>query len=307
MKFGFILEHAKEYAVVTMCRVLEASKAGYYAWVIRSMSTCTSVRAKSNAKLTDRIRLIHSESRRTYGSPRIHAELKGCGVNCSRKRVERLMREEGISGKRKLKIRVRTTDSAHAYPVAANVLDRQFSEVKEMDRVWASDITYIPTFEGWLYLATVLDLCSRRVVGWSMKHTLERSIAIDALSMALESRNPLPGTLLHHSDRGSQYACGDYRSLLGFHEITCSMSRVGDCWDNAVAESFFATLKTELIDGVIWQTREHARRAIFEYIEVWYNRERRHSSIGYMSPADYEQKLILQRMEATATATALVA
>lgn len=305
MKFGFILEHAKEYAVVTMCRILEVSKAGYYAWVVRSVST----RTKLNAELTDRIRLIHSESRRTYGSPRIYAELQGRGVDCSRKRVERLMREEGLSGKRRRRYHVRTTDSAHAYPVAANVLDRKFSEVKEMDRAWASDITYIPTLEGWLYLATVLDLCSRRVVGWSMKHTLERSIAIDALSMALESRNPPPGTLLHHSDRGSQYACGDYRALLGSHEIMCSMSRVGDCWDNAVAESFFATLKTELIDGVIWQTREHARRAIFEYIEVWYNRERRHSSIGYVSPAEYERILgeqTLQRINA-ADVDALVA
>lgn len=240
-----------------MCRVLSVSASGFYA---------ASQREKSLRRL------------------------KGLGFEVGEKRVARVMREEGIRAKQARRFRV-TTNSSHSHPVAPNVLERQFSikHVSSPNRVWASDITYIFTREGWLYLAIVLDLCSRRVVGWSMKHTLEKSLVLDALYMGLAGRRPR-GDLLHHSDRGSQYACGDYRDLLAEHGITCSMSRKGDCWDNAVAESFFATLKKELVHSSDWNTREDARADLFEYIEVWYNRERRHSSLGYVSPAEYEER-----------------
>lgn len=308
MRYGFILDHATMYAVVTMCRVLRVSKAGFYAWRTRLMHPSPGMlqRAQSDQALTKTIRVIHRKSRKIYGSPRVREELKARAIAGSKTRVERLMREDGLVGKSRRKSRVRTTDSAHRHPVAENLVNRQFAvatQPEELNRVWVSDITYIQTLEGWFYLAVVLDVGSRRVIGWSMGQTLERHLAIDALTMALHGRHPVPHMLRHHSDRGSQYACTDYRTLLARHEITCSMSRKGDCWDNAVAESFFATLKTELIDGVIWQTREQARRAIFEYIEVWYNRERRHSSLGYLSPAVYEMSL--QRN--TANVNALVA
>jgi transposase InsO family protein len=201
------------------------------------------------------------------------------------------MREEGLRARVKRRFRA-TTDSRHVEPIAPNLLERRFSveETRRPDRVWVSDITYIPTREGWLYLAVVLDLAMRRVIGWSMKSTLDRSLALDALSMALLLRQPERG-VLHHSDRGVQYACEDYRALLAQHGMVPSMSRKGDCWDNAVAESFFATLEWELIERSDWKTREQARADIFEYIEVWYNRTRRHSSLGYRSPAEYEAAL----------------
>lgn len=301
MRFSFISDHASEFEVQTMCRVLEVSRAGYYAWKGRgehgpSDRLCERERAQQD--LTVRIRTVHKKSRRTYGSPRIHRELRGQGFRVNEKRVARVMREEGISAKQKKPFRVTTTDSSHAHPIALNVLGRKFNvrEITGPNRVWASDITYIPTGEGWLYLAVVLDLYSRMVVGWSMKHTMEKSLTLDALQMALDHRgihgDPVNGGILHHSDRGSQYACGDYRTLLDQNGMVCSMSRKGDCWDNAVAESFFATLKRELVHRAEWQacsaTHEDARAALFEYIEVWYNRERRHSSIGYVSPAEYE-------------------
>ncbi|MGI8547487.1 MAG: IS3 family transposase [Gemmatimonadaceae bacterium] len=284
MRYAFIRDHASEFRVQLMCRVLEVSRAGYYAWKRRGPSQ----RAQADCSLTVRIRTVHVRSRKRYGSPRVHRELKAQGIHVSEKRVARVMRTEDIRAKQPRKFRV-TTDSSHAHPVAPNVLDRHFSvpEIIAPNRVWASDITYIPTREGWLYLAVVLDLFSRRVVGWSMKHMMEKSLTLDALTMALDQRNPGAG-ILHHSDRGSQYACGDYRTLLRQHGIECSMSRKGDCWDNAVAESFFATLKRELVHDSDWLTREGARAALFEYLEVWYNRVRRHSSIGYVSPADYE-------------------
>jgi transposase InsO family protein len=215
-------------------------------------------------------------------------ELRGEGVTCSENRVARVMRRAGIRAKGRRRFRL-TTDSRHAHPVAPNVLARQFAvaTIADRDRVWASDITYVPTGEGWLYLAVVLDLGSRRVIGWAMRHTLERGLTLDALQMALIQRQPGAG-VLHHSDRGSQYACGDYQARLRVHGMTCSMSRKGDCYDNAVVESFFATLKTELVEDATWATREAARTAIFEYVEGWYNRERRHSSLGYRSPMQYE-------------------
>lgn len=298
MRFSFISAHACEFEVQTMCRVLEVSRAAYYAWRKREQARdrdgVLSERARADRGLTVRIRTVHARSRKRYGSPRVHRELKAQGVRVSEKRVARLMRTEGIRAKQPRNFRV-TTDSNHAHPVAPNVLGRHFTipEIIAPNRVWASDITYIPTREGWLYLAVVLDLYSRMVIGWSMKHVMEKSITLDALQMAVEHRNPGPG-VLHHSDRGSQYACGDYRAFLHQHGIECSMSRKGDCWDNAVAESFFATLKRELVHDADWHTREEARASLFEYIEVWYNRERRHSSIGYLSPANYESITLQQ-------------
>jgi putative transposase len=198
------------------------------------------------------------------------------------------MRIEGIRAKQRRRFRI-TTDSRHAEPVASNVLERRFAvdAIGEADRVWVGDITYVATREGWLYRAVVLDLASRRVIGWAMRSTLERTLTLDALTMALAQRQPGPG-VLHHSDRGSQYACGEYQALLAAHGMASSMSRSGDCWDNAVVESFFATLKTELVNDADWHTRDEARAALFEYIEIWYNRQRRHSSLGYLSPVQYE-------------------
>lgn len=290
MRYAFIEAHRHEHAIRLMCRVLEVTKAGYYAWRRRGPSA----RKQANTALATHIRVVHRRSRSTYGSPRVTAELRAQGVACSKNRVARVMRREEIRAKGRRRFRV-TTDSRHSHPVAPNVLQREFAveTVAGCDRVWASDITYVPTGEGWLYLAIVLDLGSRRVIGWAMRHTLERGITLDALEMALAQRQPGPG-VLHHSDRGSQYACGDYQAQLTAYGMTCSMSKKGDCWDNAVAESFFATFKTELVDDAHWATRELARTAIFEYIEVWYNRERRHSSLGYRSPVQYEVEQLMQ-------------
>jgi putative transposase len=287
MRFAFILAHAREHHVTTMCQVLQVSKAGYYAWTSRPRSE----RAAEDQQLAEAIKSIYKTSRRTYGSPRVHEELKAQGKRHGEKRIARLMRDAGIRAKTRRRFRV-TTDSRHAHPIAPNQLDRQFAvaQVAAPNRVWVGDITYLPTREGWLYLAVVLDLGSRRVIGWAMRHTLDGALTRDALTMAMISRQPGRG-VLHHTDRGSQYAAGDYRALLTAHGMECSMSRVGDCWDNAVAESFFATLKRELADECDWPTREAARTAVFEYIEVWYNRQRRHSSLGYVSPAAYEEQL----------------
>lgn len=284
MRYTFIEGHRAQFKVVTMCRVLAVSKAGYYAWRGRPQSA----REAANAQLVVAIREIHSESARTYGSPRMHRELEAQGHRCSENRVARVMRAEGVRAKQRRRFRI-TTDSTHAAPIAPNTLARQFAvdKIGGPNQVWTSDITYVATREGWLYLAIVLDLRSRRVVGWAMRHTLEWELARDALTMALSHRQPEAG-LLHHSDRGVQYACDAYRALLADHAIRCSMSRRGNCWDNAVAESFFATLKTELVLDADWATREEARGALFRYIEMWYNRRRRHSSLGYVSPLEFE-------------------
>lgn len=287
MRFAFIQTHAGEHAIGTMCRVLRVSKAGYYAWGKR----LPSARAAHDEQLAARITTIHQRSRRTYGSPRVHAELQAEGRHHGKKRVARLMRTQGLRAKTARRFRC-TTDSSHGHPTAPNVLDRDFGVrdaggMRPINRVWVGDITYLATREGWLYLAVVLDLASRRVIGWAMRHTLDGALTRDALTMALAGRQPGRG-VLHHTDRGSQYAADDYRALLTTHGMTCSMSRVGDCWDNAVSESFFATLKRELLPNVMWATREEARTAVFEYIEVWYNRQRRHSSLGYLSPVAYE-------------------
>ena len=287
MRYGCIEQHRSEFAVKLMCRVLEVTRSGYYAWRKRKPSA----RATRKERLRMEVRAIHRTRHGRYGSPRVHAELQARGERVSRKQVARLMREEGLKGKKRRRF-CTTTNSAHTHPVAANVLDRKFSVAKigGPDRVWVADITYVPTREGWLYLAIILDLASRLVVGWSMGETLESSLAVNALEMAIQRRRPGEG-LLHHSDREVQYASHEYRALLEEQEALVSMSRKGNCWDNAVAESWFATLEIELIENADWYTRAEARRAIFEFIEVWYNRQRRHSSLEYLTPAEFDKRL----------------
>jgi transposase InsO family protein len=264
-----------------MCRLFGPSRSGYYAWLDRALSW----RNKENRLLAERIRAIHAQSRQRYGSPRVWRQLRAEGHLCGKNRVARLMKENGIRAKGRRRYRA-TTDSEHALPVAPNLLERHF-EPGSPDRVWASDITYIRTQEGWLYLAPVMDLHSRRIVGWSMGSELDHSLATKALQMAIANRRPQRG-LIHHSDRGVQYACGEYQRLLRAHGIRASMCRKGNCWDNAPMESFFATLKTELVRHRSYRTRGEARREIFEYIEGFYNRHRMHSSLGYLSPVEFE-------------------
>lgn len=244
-------------------------------------------RVTEDARLAVQIGAIHRASRRCYGSPRVHAELRTHGQCPSRKRVARLMRRAGLAARRRRAFRV-TTQSRHTHPVAPNRLARQFT-APAPDRVWVTDITYLATVEGWLYLAVVLDLFSRRVVGWATSDRLGEGVALEALGMGLARRRPPPG-LLHHSDRGSQYASAEYRAVLTGHGMERSMSGVGRCWDNAVAESFFATLKVELDHDGAWRTRAEAHRAVFDYIELFYNAERRHSTLGYLSPVAFERQ-----------------
>lgn len=285
MRFAFIRRHAREYPVRGLCRALEVSPSGYYAWLRRSESR----RCRDDRRLTTEIRAVHRASRFTYGSPRIHAELRDRGIACGRHRVARLMRQAGLEGVHRRPFQV-TTQSEHLFPLAPNRLDRCFG-VPEPDAVWAGDITYLATHEGWLYLAVLLDLCSRRVVGWALSRQLRRGLPIEALEMALARRRP-PRGLLHHSDRGGQYASTDYQRILAQHGIDVSMSRRGDCFDNAPVESFFATLKTELAARSTWRTRAQAQREIFEFIELFYNATRRHSALGHLSPADFEKRTI---------------
>jgi putative transposase len=266
-----------------MCRVLDVSVSGYYAWRRRP----TSRRERENQKLVVEIKAIHAESYETYGSPRIHAELRARGFECNRKRVERLMRLYNIRAKQTKRKRT-TTNSNHKLPVAPNRLDRQF-EATGSDEKWIADITYVPTAEGWLYLAAVMDLYSRRIIGWAMEHTLTSRLAEKALSMALTHRRPEVG-VLHHSDRGVQYASGDYQALLDANGLIPSMSRTGNYYDQAPIESFFGTLKSELIHHRRYLSRAEARQDIFEYIEGFYNRRRRHSALGYLSPVEFEQQ-----------------
>jgi transposase InsO family protein len=264
-----------------MCRTLGVSRSGYYAWRHRRPSP----RAQQDATLSAQIQQVHQHSRGTYGRPRVHAALRARGVQTSAKRVGRLMKQQGLHARRRRRFRP-TTDAKHTLPVAPNVLERRF-QVQAPDVAWVGDITYIPTAQGFLYLCVLLDLFSRCVVGWSMGATLERSLCLSALQMALQRRNPEPG-LVHHSDRGSQYASGEYQAALWTFGVVGSMSRPGNCWDNAVAESFFATLKSELCQSVPFQTHAQARGALFEYIEVFYNRQRLHSTLDYRSPIEYE-------------------
>jgi len=271
------------FPVALMCRQLEVSSSGYYAWKKRRPSR----RAQEDAVLVEKIKQVHQESRGTYGSPRILDDLKEEGFEVGRRRVARLMQENGITGTTPKRFKV-TTDSSHDFPVAANILERDFGQ-DAPDTAWATDITYVRTWEGWLYLAVVIDLFSRRIVGWSMATHMRAELALDALAMALGGRLPQP-KMVHHSDRGSQYASHDYRDTLRDNGIVCSMSRKGDCWDNAVVESFFATLKKDLIHRRPWPTVRAARAAIAEYIEVFYNRKRKHSTLGYVSPAEFERQ-----------------
>jgi putative transposase len=281
LRFRFIQTEKAIYPVRALCRTLAVSCTGFYAWCRRGLS----LRAQQDAALKVEIRAAHAASGKRYGSPRIHADLKAENQHVGRKRVARLMREECLEGQRKRRFRV-TTDSRHSHPVAANELNRNFT-ASAPNKIWVTDITYIWTREGWMYLAAILDLFSRRVVGWSLDSHLDRSLALDALAMALKTRRPEPG-LLHHSDRGVQYASVEYQSQLRDHDIICSMSRKGDCWDNAVAESFFSTLKAELVHGTDYVSRSQAKASVFEYIEVFYNGRRRHSALGYVSPVEHE-------------------
>jgi putative transposase len=283
MKYEFIAEHRQEYPISTMCRVLEVAVSGFYAWLHRMPSQ----RSQQNTGLGERITCLYYANRQVYGSPRIHAALRSEGQACGRRRVARLMRERGLSAKPR-KHRTRTTDSQHAQPVAPNVLNREFT-ASAPNTKWVTDITAIWTAQGWLYLAVVLDLFSRRVVGWAMDAHRDESLVEQAARMALAQRQPEPG-LLHHSDRGSQYTAASYQQLLDQYGIIMSMSRKGDCYDNALMESFFGTLKSECVDRQSFASRAQARQVIFEYLEVFYNRQRLHSSLGYVSPVTYEQQ-----------------
>lgn len=287
MRYAVITRHRREFKLRLMCRVLEVSPSGYYA----SLRRPPSWHALIDEVLLAHVRIIHDDSGETYGAPRVHRALQAEGLPASPKRVARLMREEGLVARPRKRPRVVTTDSRHADPIAPNLLARQFDVTHVgINRVWVADITHVPTRAGALYLATVLDLGSRRCVGWAMRDTLEVELALSALDMARAARAPGPG-LIHHSDRGSQYSAGAYRGALVAHGMVASMSGKGDCYDNAVAESFFSTLEFELLMKHDWHTREEARRAIFEYIETWYNPKRRHSTLGYVSPAEYEEQL----------------
>ena len=282
MIFSFIQQHRQVWPVTLMCDTLGVSPAGFYAWRSRP----TRVHQQRRDALLVEIVAVHAEVKERYGSPRIHAELQARGVECCVNTVAKLMHDNDIRAKTARKFK-NTTDSNHPLPVADNLLDRQFDAQAPNER-WVADITYIPTREGWLYLAVVEDLYSRMVVGWSMADAMTSRLVVDALEMAVQRRLPDEG-LLAHSDRGSQYASDHYQRLLAKHGIECSMSGVGQCWDNAPMESFFASLKKELIHHEDYQSRAEARASIFEYIELFYNPKRRHSSLGYLSPAEYEQ------------------
>ena len=281
MKYRFIEKQHWQCAVRQQCAVLGVSRSGYYAWRERQKKE----QDDPHRALIEHIRRIHKRSRRTYGSPRVHAELRAEGVVCNHKRVARLMRLEGMQGRRNRR-KAFTTDSKHPYPVAPNLLNREFAADAPNEK-WVADITYIPTQEGWLYLAAVLDLYSRKIVGWSMSHQVTADLVEDALRMALYERQPDPG-LLHHSDRGSQYASEQVRQILSSNHIQVSMSRTANCYDNAVMESFFSTLKCEWVHHQNYKSRSEASKDIFGYIAGFYNPLRRHSTLGYVSPNQFE-------------------
>ena len=285
MKFAFIKANLQSFAIRTVCEVLEVSVSGYYAWLKRPENRHV-VRRR---ELADKIKVVYQNNRSVYGSPRVYNKLKAQGEAVCQNTVARVMREHQIRPRTRPRFIPRTTDSNHQQPVAPNRLDRQF-KAELPNQKWVVDITYIPTDQGWLYLAGVMDLCSRKIVGWSMAEHMKTDLVHDALTMAIARRGPHPG-LLHHSDRGVQYASDAYQHLLGLHGMESSMSAKGDCWDNACAESFWATLKKELIHHERYATRDEARQSIFEYIEVFYNRQRLHSSLGYKSPEAFEASL----------------
>jgi transposase InsO family protein len=281
-RFAFVAAERANHAVTRLCRAVGASVSGFYAW-LRAIPA-TRDRAEAETELRGHIGRIFAAGRRVYGSPRVHAELGREGRRHSRRRVERLMREMGLSARRGRRRAPRTTDSGHGLPVAPNLLDRDFT-AERPDTVWLADISYLPTGEGWLYLAAVEDMATREIVGWSMADHLRAGLCVDALVMALHRRRP-PRGLLHHSDRGVQYASEPYRQVLDRHGIRQSMSRKGNCLDNAPMESFFASLKKEHVHHVRFHTREEARAAVFDYIEIFYNRQRLHSALGYRTPAE---------------------
>jgi putative transposase len=290
VKFAWIDEHRNQWEASRMCRVLEVARSGYYAWRQRQHTPGTA--AARRKELLEEIRAEQERGRGLYGSPRIHAGLVERGIQVCVNTVAKLMKQAGIRAAGRRRFRPMTTDGRHHYTPAPNRLDRQFVAEKP-DQKWLCDITYIPTEEGMMYLASVLDVCSRKIVGWSMSTSLQAELCMDALAMAVKGRRPEEG-LLHHSDRGVQYACDVYQELLEQHGIVCSMSRVGNCYDNAMMESYHSTVKTELVylqPNGRFATVEEARRMLFEYIEVFYNRQRRHSAIGYISPEAFEASL----------------
>jgi len=274
-----------EHPILRLCAVFAVSRSGYYAWA----QAAGSARERRDRELRAKIAVVYQQSRQTYGSPRVTIELQTQGEQVGRHRVARLLRQDGLRGRQKRRYRVRTTDSRHSHPIAPNRLAAR-PVPSQPDQVWVSDLTYVPTDEGWLYVAGVLDRCSRCLVGWAMGATLDTTVPLAALMMALRQRKPAAG-LVHHSDRGVQYASADYRSALAAHGLVASMSRKGNCYDNAVMEAFWSSLKNELIHRRHFTTRAEARTAIFDYIEAFYNRTRRHSSLGYQSPLDYESTL----------------
>ncbi len=284
MRFAFIRAEEASYPVSLLCSMLEVSRSGYYAWCDRPLSK----RAEADRALAAEIIDIHARSKQRYGSPRIHEELIDNNTRVSRKRVARVMRDNGISAQIKPRF-VKTTDSNHEFPIAPNLLERNFT-TDAPNKAWVGDITYVRTLQGWLYLAVLIDLFSRRVVGWAMSERIDTALVTSALHMAVAQRKPARG-LIHHTDRGSQYAAHDHRNALKDIGAECSMSRKGDCWDNAVAESFFASLRKELTNRVVFTNPDVARTHVFEYIEAFYNRERRHSTIGYKSPVSFEKQM----------------
>ena len=283
MKYQFIEKHRKQYSVSRLCLMLGIKRSSFYAWKKRKPS----LREKDNQALIAHIRRVYKKYRKTYGSPRVYVQLKKEGISCNKKRVARLMRQDGIKGQRKYR-KVITTNSKHDFPVAPNVLNRDF-EAEKPNQKWVGDITYIATDEGWLYLASILDLFSRRIVGWATSDLIDAALVEKALRMALYQRQPGRG-LLHHSDRGSQYASHQIRNILAANQIIVSMSGKGNCYDNAVMESFWGTLKNEWVNYQKYQTRSQACTDIFSYIEGFYNTVRLHSTLGYLSPAEFEAK-----------------
>jgi putative transposase len=282
MRFQFIEAHRQTFRLDVMCRVLDVTKSGYFTWQRRPTST----RELQDTVLIAEIEQIHGTSKGRYGVPRVHAELREQGSPCSRRRVARLMAAAGLKGKDRKKYKS-TTDSDHAHPIAVDLVQRRF-EVEQPNTVWAADISFLPTREGWLYLSVILDLHSRMVVGWAMGDRLTTDLPLAALQMAFSGRNP-PLGVIHHSDRGSQYTSRLYQAALKAGGAVPSMGRKGDCFDNAVVESFFSTLKRELLLGNVFHTRQEGRSQVFEYLEVFYNRERRHSTLGYKTPLEFEQ------------------
>ncbi|HEV7216089.1 MAG TPA: IS3 family transposase [Chloroflexota bacterium] len=288
--YRFIASVESDHPVALSCTVLKVARSGFYAWRRRERLGLPCARTRADVTLTERITVIHRESAGTYGSPRVHAELLAQQVHCARKRVERLMRQTGLHGCRRPVRRVRTTVADPATAPATDLVQRAFAPavIGAPNRLWVADLTYVATTEGWLYLAAVLDAFSRRVVGWSMADHLRTDLVLDALTMALQRRQPRAG-LIHHSDHGCQYTAVAFGAQLQAAGLVASMGSVGDCFDNAVAESFFATLKVELLYREEWLTRAAAKSAIFRFIETWYNTRRRHSTLDYLSPAAFEE------------------